>query len=480
MRGEGGPARRRTVAAPSRAVAVRDEPDVLVVGGGLGGVSAALAAARAGARTMLVERNGFPGGVATAGMCCSVFNAFYTADRRLGITGNAVEIVDALVATSGVGLKWHRHKGHIIYDIEGAKLTLIELLEGAGVTCLFDTLVTGTVVEGDVLRGVFIDSKSGHEAVLAKVTVDASGDADVAALAGAPVREMGSRGKHSYVFRIGNVDVDRFVQYFTDHPDQYPDYMDVDWTFEEALAQYRDTGTLLFPHGGGYQMDLFKAAMACGELPDAVGMHDGLAACQMHAIRDLGVVHVITGFTSFDDLDIETISRAMADGKRMAFVVTRFFREHVPGFERACVIGLADDLGMRVTRWIDGDVQFTREMKETPARFPDAIGRGVVEKDYRKNPAEGAWGCQTFTNETFDIPYGCLVPRRIDGLLMGAGRSVSAEGPWLLRVMALTMVVGQGAGVAAAGAAASGAQPRDVDIAAVQAELRRQGVELGS
>ena len=470
---------RGTVVEPTREVPVRAEVDVLVVGGGLGGVSSAMAAARAGARTMLVERNGFPGGVATAGMCCSVFNCFYTAERRLGITGNAVEITDALAETSGVGRKWHDHKGHIIYDIEGAKLALIELLEAAGVTSLFDTLVTGAIVEDGVLKGVFIDSKSGREAILAKVTVDASGDADVAALAGAPLREMGSRGKHSYVFRIGNVDVDRFVRYFVDHPDQYPDYMDVDWTFEEALAQYEACGTLLFPHGGGYQMDLFKQAMASGELPPTVGVHDSIPACQMHAIRDLGVVHVITGFTSFDGLDIETISRAMADGKRMAFVVTGFFRRHVPGFERACVIGLADDLGMRVTRWIEGELDFTRQMRETPARFPDVIGRGVVEKDYRKNPAEGAWGCQTFTSDTFDIPYRCLVPRRIDGLLMGAGRSVSSEGPWLLRVMALTMVVGQGAGVAAAVAAQSGAQPRAIGIAAVQDELRRQGVALG-
>ena len=457
---------------------MRDEVDVLVAGGGLGGVSAALAAARAGARTMLVERNGFPGGVATAGMCCSVFNCFYTADQRLGIAGNAVEITDRLAETSGVGPKWHAHKGHIIYDIEGAKLALTELLEDAGVTCLFDTLVTDVLVENDVLRGVIIDSKSGREAVLAKVTVDASGDADVAALAGAPHHKMGRKGKHSYVFRVGNVDVDRFVQYFADHPDQYPDYMDVDWTVDEAIAQYRDTGTFLFPHGGGYQMALFQEAMASGELPDAVSLHDTIPACQMHAIRDLGVVHIITGFMALDDLDIETISRGMADGQRMAFAVTAFLRRRIPGFERSCVIGLADDLGLRVTRWIEGEATFTRAMKETPFRCADAVGRGVVEKDYRKNPSKGAWGCQTFTDDTFHVPHGCLVPRRIDGLLMGAGRSVSAESPWLLRVMALTMAVGQGAGAAAAVAATGGVHPRHVDIHAVQDELRRQGVDL--
>jgi len=384
-----------------------------------------------------------------------------------------------LAATSGVGRAWHDHKGHIIYDVEGAKLQLSDLLEAAGAACLFDTLVTGAIVEGDCLRGVFIDSKSGHEAVLAKATVDASGDADVAHLAGAPLHEMGSRGRHSYCFRMGNVDVDRFVQYFVEHPGQYPDYMDVDWTFAEALEQYRATGTLLFPHGGGYQMEIFKAAVASGELPERIGLYDALPACQMHAIRSLGVVHVITGFVTLEGLDVAAISRAMADGKRMAFRMADFFRRHVPGFERACVIGLADDLGIRVSRWIDGELQFTRAMKESPTRFEDAIGRGVVEVDYKKNPSKGAWSCQTFRDETFDIPFRCLVPRRVEGLLMGAGRSVSADQPWLLRVMALTMVIGQGAGVAAAVAARAGVPPHRVDLAAVQAELRRQGVEFG-
>ncbi len=469
----------QSVWQPAREARVRGKVDVLVAGGGLGGVSAALAAARAGARTLLAERNGFLGGVATAGMCCSVFNCFYTSDHRLGVTGNAVEITDALATTSGASRAWHDHKGHIIYDVERAKLALGDLVEQAGAACLFDTLVTGAIVEDGALRGVFTESKSGLEAILAKAVVDASGDADVAHLAGVPLLEMGERGLHSYVFRVGNVDVDRFVHYFVSHPGQYPEHMDVDWTFEEAYAQYQATGTFLFPHGGGYQMDIFKEAIAKGELPEAVGGHTGLPACQMHAIRSLGVVHVITGFVRLPGLDAAAISRAMSDGRRMAFTMADFFRRRLPGFEHACIIGLADDLGLRVTRWIDGDFKFTQAMKERPTRFDDAIGRGVVQVDCKKHAGKDAWGVQTFSSDTFDIPYRCLLPRRVEGLLMGAGRSVSAESPWLLRVMAHTMVVGQGAGVAAAVAARDGVAPRQVSLAAVRDELRRQGVELG-
>jgi hypothetical protein len=472
---------RRTIAEPAREVRVREEVDVLIAGGGLAGVSAAVAAARAGAKTLLIERNGFPGGVATAGMCCSVFNCYYTPSHELIVKGNSLEFVERLARCSGPGAAWHKHKGHIIYDIERGKLALTEMVEEAGADYLLDTLVTAAIVEGGCLRGVIIESKSGREAILAKATVDTTGDADVAYLAGAPVRTIEELGwaKHSYCFRVGNVDVDRFVQYFSDNPGQYAPYMDVDWDFEEARRQYEETGTLLFPHGGGYEMDLIRRGVASGEYPERVGVHSQTPALQMHAIRDLGVVHIITGFCEIHDLDVGEITRAITDGKRMAFQVTEYFTKHVPGFERACVIGTADDLGIRASRWIEGEADFTPEMKSEGARFEDAVGRGVVQRDFRKHEGPKAWGCQTFVDDTFDIPYRCLLPKGIEGLVMGAGRSVSQTNPFLLRTMALTMVTGQAAGVAAAVAAAEGSTPREVSVQGVQEELVRQGVEFG-
>ncbi len=471
---------RMMIAEPARQTPVRAQVDVLVCGGGLGGVSAAVAAARAGARVMLIERNGYPGGVATAGLCCSVFNCLYTPSHELVVRGNAAEFVDALAEATGYGARWHDHKGHIIYDVERGKLTLIELLERAGVSCLFDTLVTDVVTDGRTLRGVVVESKSGREAILAGAVVDATGDADVAHQAGAPLRHTReiNWARHSYCFRIGNVDVDRFVAYFRDHPDQYPEYMDVDWTLAEALRHYDETGTFLFPHGGGMQMEILRRGIESGEFPRVVGCHDSVDATQMHALRDAGTLHVITGFVDLPELDVAAITRAMADGKRMAFQVTDYFRRHVPGCERAFVSATADDLGIRATRWIDGEFAFTHQMKREPTRFHDAIGRGVVEEDFVKHKGRGAWGVQTFQDASFDIPYRCLLPREVDGLLMGSGRSVSAENPFLLRVMALTMVIGQGAGVAAAVAAGAGVSPRSVEVGAVQRELRRQGVNV--
>ena len=464
----------------ARETPVRGEWDVIVAGGGLGGVAAALASARAGAKTLLVERNSFVGGVATAGMCCSVFNCYYTSDHRLGTTGIAVEVADALADAMGYGRKWHDHKGHVIYDVELGKLALLDLLEASGVQTLLNAVVSAAVVDGDRLRGVIVEGKSGREALLARAVVDSTGDADVAFLAGAPVRQLApEQNLHSLCFRMGNIDTDAFVQYFRDHPDQYPAYMDVDWCIEEALAQYDDCGTLLFPHGGGMQMDVFRQAKANGDLPDHVGVHDTTDACQMHVMRRTGMAHVVTGFVRFDGLDVDMISRSLNDGRRMAFAVADVYREYVPGFGDSFIAGTAANLGVRVSRFADGEFTFTADMTAAGTRWPDALGRAVGCEHVRKHRGEKAWGAQVMREDSFDIPLRCLLPKRIDGLLMGSGRSVSTDSPWVLRVMVHTMVVGQGAGAAAAVAARHGTTPRHVDVSAVQAELRKQGVDLG-
>jgi len=468
---------RTAVTETARALRVRSTHDVVVCGGGLGGIAAAIAAARSGADTLLIERNSFLGGVATAGMCCSVFNCYYTADRRPGTTGIAVEVADALAAASGYGRLWHDHKGHVIYDIERGKLVLQDLVADAGARVLSQAWIAGAVVEGGAVGGVIVETKEGREAVRARVAVDATGDADVAARAGAPLRTA-KRGLHSLCFRLGNVDVDAFVNYFREHPDQFPDHMDVDWTLAEALAQYDACGTFLFPHGGGMQMDLLKRAREEGALPTAVGLHDTTDACQMHALRRTGVVHVITGFAHFDGLDADLISRSVHDGRRMAFTVADVYRRYIPGFANAFVAGTATNLGVRTSRFLDGAFTFTADMMQPGVRHDDAVGRAIGWDGIVKHAGARAWSAQVCRKDSFDIPYRCLLPRDVDGLLVGAGRSISTDNPSLLRVMAHTMVVGQGAGAAAAAAAASGVSPREVDVAAVQAELRRQGVTL--
>jgi hypothetical protein len=120
----------------------------------------------------------------------------------------------------------------------------------------------------------------------------------------------------------------------------------------------------------------------------------------------------------------------------------------------------------------------TREMAQSGVRFPDRVGRAVGNDHETRHPGAKAWSVQALHSEPFDLPYRCLLPQKVDGLVMGAGRSVSAETPWLLRVMVHTMVVGQAAGAAAAIASQAGISPRAQDPAKVRAELERQGVDL--
>jgi hypothetical protein len=466
----------KTIMLPAKNVTVLGEYDVIVAGGGLGGVSAAVASAKAGARTLLVERNGFPGGVATAGMCSSVFNPLYSPSHELVVRGNSAMFVDRLAEANGSGKNWHDHLGHIIFDTERGKLVLIRLLQEAGCDYLWDTLVTDVIMKDSRITGIVIDSKSGKQVIKAKTVVDATGDADVAYMTGAPCNVRTT--KSSYCFRIGNVNVDKFVQYFIDNPGTFMDYMDINWTFKEALAHYRSTGTFLFPHGGTLEMEIIKKAVAEGRYKQKYGVFKDLDAVQMHFIRELGTVGVVGAFTEIDALDIKKVSKALSQGKEVAYMISDYFRSLMPGFENSYIIGLADDLGVRSTRWINGDFTFTREMKEKQTDFKDSIGKGVVQTHEKRYKGDRSFGVQILHDKTYDIPYRCLVPKKVDGLLIGAGRSASQEHPHLLRVMAMTMVVGQGAGAAAALSAKNSTIPRDLDIPALQNELKNQGVNV--
>ncbi|MBL4702198.1 MAG: FAD-dependent oxidoreductase [Phycisphaeraceae bacterium] len=460
----------------SKRIPIRGKWDVIIAGGGLGGVAAGIAAARTGARTVLVERNTFVGGVATAAMVCSIFNCFYTSKHQLGSLGIPVEIADSLATATGYGRKWHDHKGHIIFDLEKGKLVLQQLLEDAGVELLFGVTVTDAIVEENTIKGLVIESKSGRESLLARTVVDSTGDADIAFLSGAPVNTPQSQGSHqlqSLCFRLGNVDIDAFVNYFREHPDEYPDQMDVDWVLEDAIKQYDECGTFLFPHGGGIQMKAFQQASKDQVLPKNIGIHHTTNACQMHGLRQTRMVHVITGFVKIDGLEAGTVSKAINDGRRMAFILAEVYRRYIPGFEHAIVAGVADNLGVRSSRWIKSDFAMTKEMMRPGTRQKDAVGALVPYHASVKNPSSNAWIVQVMGEDTFDLPYGCLLPRHIDGLLMGAGRSIGVTEPFMLRVMVHTMSVGQAAGAAAAVSALNKTTPRETAIEDIQSALAR-------
>ena len=451
--------------------------EVVVVGGGLGGVAAAIAAARVGASVVLVEANGFLGGVATAGLCCSLFNCLFTRERELKIHGIPLEIADTLATRAGgPGMSWRKHKGHVIYDVEKAKLVLAELLEEAGVEVRLNAPLTDVISKNGKAEAVVVSGKNGPEAITCKTLIDATGDCDAVVKAGAECKD-GNGYPASYVFRLGNVDVDAFVNYFRENPSEFPENMDVEWTLEEALRQYDENGTFLFPHGGGMQMSAMANAIESGDLPKVWKTYHTLDATQMHLIRDIGVCHVITGFTDNGELDALQMSKRITEGMQVAQLFAEVYKKHVPGFERCFVCNQADDIGIRVSRIIKGHSTFKKEMRLAPTRFDDAAGVGVMMNEVVLNKGKNAWGAQVFGSDVYEFPLSCLIPKGVDNVIVGAGRGADTLPGGVLRVMVDTMSVGQAAGVAAAICVKTVADSIiSTEYTLIKTELERQGI----
>jgi len=447
-------------------VACVAEYDVIVAGGGLAGVCAATAAARTGARTLLVEKAPYAGGIATASMEPSICNYFRNQAGEFVLGGCPRELIDRMVAKDAVSENWWRHRGHIIFDVERGKLAMDEMVEDAGADILYDTLVVGAMLDGNRVTGLQVANRSGVQAIRAGCVVDATGDDDVAAYAGASLN-VGTV-PHSFVFRLGNVDLDQLVGYIRENPSEHHTDRDVGLSHEDAMRFYEDTGTCLFHHFAAKHMKLVQDPIARGEYSEKWGRFYHMDAFQMHGIRASRTLVVNTGFFDLDIPDGRELSQWLREGRKMAHHVADFVRAHFPGCEDSFVLATADAPGLRRTRWLKTEFTYTRELYDTGPTFDDAVGRGVVMTQRPMLP----------TDKTFDIPLRCLLPENIEGLIIGSGRGASCDPAELLRVMPITMAVGQGAGVAAAVASGSGALPREVDIAAVQSALAKQGVTL--
>jgi len=444
--------------------------DVVVAGAGLAGVAAATAAAAVGARVAVIERQPFAGGISTASMEPSMCNYFYNVHHELILGGRPLELVERMVKLGAVSKNWSKHRGHIVFDVEIGKLAMDEMLEEAGMDIFYDTLVTDAIVEDDRLVGLDIANRSGNQAILAQCVVDATGDADVAAYAGAPLHAGPDHMmRHSFLFRLGNVDLDALADYIRQNPSEYIKETDIALTLEEALQFYEETGVLQFMHHGARKMRAIQEPIERGEYSREWGCFHDLDVFQMHGISWSNTLIINTGYFSLYEPDGTRISYYLRQGRKMAHYVAGFLKKHLPGCADSFVVSTADALGLRRTRWLNTDFTLTREIYDTGPRFPDAVGRGVVFEAGPLYP----------TDKTFDIPLRSLLPQQVDGLIIGSGRSAATVPAELLRTMPVTMVVGQGAGVTAAVAARDDVSPREVDIDGAQEELRRQGVNLG-
>lgn len=455
------------VTEPQRDIPVVHRVQVLVVGGGVAGTAAALSAARTGARTLVVERGGFVGGTGTAGLM-----SLYTLPYE-HVHGISREIVDAMAEQGGAV------RGAVVpFDPECFKRVALSKLLAAGVDLLFHSWSVGAIVENGCVRGVIVENKSGRQAILADVVIDASGDGDVAVAAGAVSvtgREADNKMRPmSLIARMGPVDVRAIARYRDDHPEDFsPDPGHNILDLEQRLVR----------------LDGFFKIMRSGR-------DRGLIDPNIHYLRLYGIVGEIgdlyvnsTRVYGVDGTSGADLSRAQQDCMRQNEDLARFLRAEAPGFRDAEIRETAVSIGVRETRRIVGDHILDIGDCAAGRRFPDVIATAVAHmvpgvELHSPDGGEGDSDDPYVTGlvlpfEEYSIPLGCLLPKSLDGILT-AGRCISQthEADGWTRGQPIMMQIGEGAGTVAAMAALGGVTPRDVDIDKVQGSLRQHGAHL--
>jgi hypothetical protein len=456
------------VCEPLRELPVARKVDVLVVGGGISGLLAAVAAGRCGARTLVVERFGSLGGTGTAAMM-NLFYVPYEMSRGL-----VRELFDRLIARGGA-----IPGQFVVYDPELYKVTALEMLAEAQVDVLLHTLVSDVVMDDGIIRGIVIENKSGRQVILSRVTVDASGDADVAARAGARyIKGREADGKMrpmTLIFRMGAVDVPRLVEYVKAHLEDFsPDPLQCMLDIEHHMIR-----VFGFFH-------LVEMAKANGELwPDCYYFR------VESVLPERGVLTVnATRVYGVDGTKAEDLSRAEIETRHQMIQLAGFAAKYIPGFEHAFILDSASTIGVRETRRIRGEYVVTEDDIVAGRHYDDVIAVDANQQNPHQqggHPPDGKEGGPQDIEAraliarmfVYEIPYRALVAADVEGLLV-AGRCISVDhhADVYTRNQGCAMVTGVAAGVAAALSSAAGQSPRQVDVSAVQARLRGLGADL--
>ncbi|NUN93676.1 MAG: FAD-dependent oxidoreductase [Verrucomicrobiae bacterium] len=474
----------RLLHEPAGEVPVFAEVDVLVAGGGLAGCAAALAAARAGATTLLTEREGFLGGVSTATMMASIGNHYVVADGSQTIYGIAAEVVERLVTAGAAPEGWRRLKA-IPMDSERLKVALIEMLEEAGVRILTHALACRPFMEGRSVKGCFLEGKSGRIAVLAKNTVDCTGEADLAWRAGVEVREH--RASSSLLFKLAGVDLERFLRFLAEDEAGFPQNVDGVANLHSLVRSWREERVFFFGHHSGPKWRWLREQIAGGAYGELRrdqygnrpwwGLAENIDAFGMYTSRQDGTLVINTGYYCFDRIDVGELSRFETHAQRLCYYAADFMKRQIPGFEKSRLEHLGAALGLRGGRHIVGRSKLTIPAYReggTKWKCDDVIATPPVNIHDRS-------GFGPATNRTAEIPFGVCVPVNASRLLVGSGKSVNTDGGnyRLFRGMSGCMVFGQATGAAAALAAQRGLPSEELPVRDLQRELLRQGVRLG-
>jgi ribulose 1,5-bisphosphate synthetase/thiazole synthase len=437
---------KETVVRPAREIPVRFDVDVAVVGGGSAGIAAAVSAAREGARTLLIERNGFLGGVMTAtslGGICGLYTLIDAEPVQM-VYGFAEEVRQRLVARGATKgpLPWLK-TASLPYDLYSMKQVCDDLAHEPGLRTLLHARVTDVMPSDGQVRTLIIRTRADECAVNARVVIDASGDAEVCALAGAPFEyDRATLQFPTAMFRMGGVDSAVARQSGREHIRQR-----LEQAVADGLHLPRTTGGIYSVRDGIVHLNITRVASADGSTPDI-----------------------------FDPI---ALTEAEFEGRRQATRYLEAFRRYVPGYQDAYILDSGSELGIRESRRIVGEQVVSDEDVTEERKFSDAIAKNCwpIEDHNADRSTRWVW---LSPGGYSHIPYGALVPRAIDNVLV-AGRCLSSshDAQAALRVTANCFSMGQAAGVAAAFAAQNGGNVRQVPIKQLQARLEQLGASLG-
>ncbi|MFL0247287.1 FAD-dependent oxidoreductase [Candidatus Clostridium stratigraminis] len=446
--------------------------DVAVFGGGPGGISAAVAAARQGAKTLIVERLGFLGGGMTTGL---PLLAFLDVKGRTVTGGIAQEIVDRL--TEMGGSYGHRicpfHNSTTIINPLYARIVSFQMIKENNIEPLLHSEVIGAGVENGKLVSVTVMCKGTEIEIQAKVFIDATGDGDVAYLAGARY-EKGQEGTGlmqppTLMFDIGGVKLEEFFDYLEQHPEELP--------YGSGLNHIRP----------GYNADFFR------ESPNHVFFGLNALISKLRAegkcpidrdtviyinqpITDHVAINTIR-ILNFDGTNASDLSRGEMEGHLQILPLIKMLQENVPGFEDCYLSSINPTIGVRETRRVIGKKMLHKEEVINGDVPADTIGLGSYIIDIHNGEGNGTY-IKTL-EEPYGIPYGCTLAEDIDGLML-SGRCISVDAVVFgsSRVMPTCMAVGEGAGVGAALAVKHNISPSEVNTDEIRNILIEQGAIL--